>query len=328
MRIGQLETGALLCAALGLVACGDGGGDGDDDVGVTADAAAGTDAPADGPDAATPTPDAGSAACGTTVAPVADITGTEGIAIAPDGTIYYSQSNAIGRWQPGGSPEDDYVTLTGAGTVWGMALDDEGTLYVASPASGGRIFFIDTTDPAPEATTLLASAGAANGLVLGPDGALYYSDFSGDRVYRVDSGGERTEVTLSTLDSPNGLLFEPDGTLLVLSYSTGDVLRLTLDGAMVEVEKTRQVAGSLAGANPDGIGRDDAGRYYITDNQAGTGPALIRVDANFDNPEALLSGIPSAANIAWGRGALDCGHIYVTSSGQMRVFEGDTPGVP
>ena len=45
-------------------------------------------------------------ACGTDTVPLSMIRGTEGIAIAPDGTVYYSQSGALGRRVPGGAAED------------------------------------------------------------------------------------------------------------------------------------------------------------------------------------------------------------------------------
>jgi hypothetical protein len=313
---------ALLSSSTLLLACGDDGGGTGDDV-ADPDARTGDDSgtPIDAAD-----PDAGSGACGTDVAPVAMITGTEGIAIAADGTIYYSQTGGVGRWVPGtNTPEDDWVTLAGTSTVWGMAIDDAtGILYVATPGSGGDIWEIDTGAATPAGTELYPSAGSPNGLTLGPDGAIYYGHFAGSgQVYRVDTAGNRTTVTTSTIASPNGVLFDDDGTLLVAMYGTGDMVRLTLDPT-THVETGRATIDANSG-NPDGLARDVEGRYYVTDNGGGE---VLRYDAAFANPESLLPGVSAAANMAFGRGALACTDLYVTSSGAMRRIDAGAAGVP
>src|SRR6185503_19046319 len=118
--------------ALLLVACG-----GDDGTSVVPDANLGSDA--GDPDASLD-PDAEPSACGTTTPPLAMIVGTEGLAIAPDGTMYFSQTGHLGRWvSDTTTPEPGWVTLTGATTVWGVAIDAAGLVYVATPrVSGGR----------------------------------------------------------------------------------------------------------------------------------------------------------------------------------------------
>ena len=263
------------------------------------------------------------APCGSEVVPTATISGTEGLAIAPDGTVYYSQSGAVGRRLAGGAAENRWVLLVGATTVWGMALRDDGMLFVGSPSAGGNVYRIDTTQVSPTAQVLYPAAGSANGVTVGPDAAVYYSDFNGDRVYRVDDAGVRTQVTAAVIDQANGLLFDDDGKLLVLAYGAGQVWRLTLDASMVET--SRVLAGTFAGSRLDGIAKDVTGRYYLTDNSAGR---LLRVDSAFANTEVLLTGTPAAANIAWGKGPLGCMDVYVASSGALGLFTSDATGRP
>ena len=93
------------------------------------------------------------------------------------------------------------------------------------------------------------------------------------------------------------MLFDADGTLLVLEYGSGDIQRLTLDTN--HQETGRALAGSVDG-NPDGLARDDQGRYYVTDNSGGE---VLRFDAGFTNEQSLLTGVGAAANMAFGRGA-------------------------
>lgn len=308
--------------AILLAACG-----GDDAAGVL-DGAPTTDAvttdASDDPDAA------GECTASATV-PLAMISGTEGLAIADDGTVYFSQTGRLGRWVPGAATaEPDWITLTGTTTVWGVAVDAAGLVYVASPPRtannrNGTIWRIDPAAATPTATELYVSPGTTdrpNGLTIGPDGAAYYSDFSGGHVYRVDAEGMRTGVTATTISQPNGVLFDADGTLLVASYATGVIHRLTLDAA--HEESGRTVAGSGAG-NPDGLARDELGRYYVSDNGGGD---VLRYDASFANPTPVLAGVGAAANLAFGRGALGCHDLYVTSSGALRRIDAGAAGVP
>jgi sugar lactone lactonase YvrE len=287
--------GLLAAGGCGDDAPGADAGNNGPDAAAVIDGAPGIDA-APGPDGEAPI-DGPASLCGTAQAPAADITGTEGIAIGADGSVYYSQSGSVGRWSALDSSQDDsWVALANAGTVWGMAINAEGILYVATPSgSGRRIFSIDTNAERPTAELVLQNAGGANGLTLGPDGFIYYSDFNGDEVYRVDpSNGDRTAVTdpeEDAINSPNGVLFDADGTLLVLSYGGGDVFRLTLEGG-VETDRVR--AGGIDG-NPDGLARDLEGNYYVTDNSGGE---VIRFDSDFANPEPILEDTPSAANMA------------------------------
>lgn len=262
-------------------------------------------------------------ACGTESLPASTIRGTEGLAIAPDGTLYYSQSGAVGRRLPGLPQEDRWVLLPGATTVWGLALRADGTLFVGSPTAGGNVFRIDTTVASPTPEVLYPGAGGANGLTIAPDGTLTYGDFSSGRVYLLDDAGVRTEITASAIRQANGLLYDDDGTLLVLAYGDAQVWRLTLDAAGLEV--SRVLAGSVAGARLDGIAKDVTGRYYLGDNGGGR---LIRTDSAFGNQEVLLSGVSAAANVVFGKGALDCTDVYVASSGPLGAYQSDATGRP
>src|SRR5207253_455082 len=124
-------------------------------------------------------------------------------------------SGAVGRVLPGMAPQNRWVILGGGtGTVWGIAIDSPNhRMYVGVPVGTGLIYSIDLSATTPTATALGFAAGGANGLTMGSDGFLYYSDFSGGNVYRVSSTGVRTRVTTTTIAQPNGVAFGPDGAL-------------------------------------------------------------------------------------------------------------------
>ena len=326
-----MRTGSLFVAALALSACSStpspsGGNDaGTTDAPVVTDTPTGTDVPDMGDvpvatDTPTVTDVPAMPSCGTERPTITGIRGTEGLVIARDGTIYYSQRSAVGRLVPGGSPENAWVALTGATTVWGLALDpSRQRLYAGSPVTR-VIYAIDLSMDPPAVSNLLTNAGAPNGLTLDAEGNVIYSDFNGGQVYRVTPDGMRSTITTSRIAAPNGVAFGPDGALYVDSYQTGTLLKLTLtDGR----ESARETVAMGLGA-PDGLAFDAMGRIYIGDNQGGR---LIRLDADGSNPEVLGMGISAAANVEFGSGALPCTDIYVASGGVLfRYTMGTTAG--
>lgn len=299
-----------------LPACSDGGTTTPPTDGGTTDTGTPTQ------DTGTPPTDTGPAGptCGTERADVSGIRGTEGLVIAGDGTIYYSRPRAVGRKRPGADAEPAWAALpSGASTVWGMVVDPANNrLYVGSPSA--TTVYAVTLGDTPEVTPYVSGAGQPNGLTLGPDGALYYSDFGGGRVYRVPPGGERAQVTMSAIAQANGVAFGPDGALYVCSYGAGTLVRLTLaDG----VETERAVFARSLG-NPDGVAFDRMGRVYVTDNGMGR---VLRLDPDGSNPTPVQeSRIGAAASLDFGVGALNCSDLYVASSGAMVRIETDAPG--
>ncbi len=258
--------------------------------------------------------DLGASSCGNTRPAVTGVRGTEGLVIARDGTIFYSQAGGVGRLAPDGTNEPRWLRIAGVSTIWGLALDAANArLFVASPENG-TLYATDVASPA--ASPLATGLGAPNGLTLGPDGALYASDFETGTVFRVDAAtGVASTVTTSAIERANGLAFAPGDptTLYALSYSRGTLLALTLDAAHVETAR-RTVARALG--NPDGVTLDAAGRFYVSDNGGGR---VLRLEADGTGATELAADgtIGAAANLAFGVGPLDCHDLYVASSGVL-----------
>lgn len=330
------RTSLASLLALSLAACG-GEPAVDPDAGMLPDAGGVTDAgpredgavdedggtPGDdggtsGDDGGTPGGDGGTPGeCGGARPDVSGIMATEGLVIARDGTIYYSQSGGVGRLVPGGAPQNGWVRIATGATVWGLALDAANThLYFGSPSTGS-VHVVDLTAGTPTAAVFVVDAGQPNGLTMGPDGALYYSDFGGDSVWRAETDtvpSTPTEVTASEIPSANGLVFLDDGTLLVASYADGTIDRLTLAAGA----ETARVPFAAALGSPDGIAVDADGRVYVT-NQSGR--RVVRLEADGSGPMTLVMSINGPANLEFGTGALDCEDLYITSSGAMRRYE-------
>jgi sugar lactone lactonase YvrE len=289
---------------------------GETDTGPGVDGGGGTDA-GGGTDGG-PGTDAGpTTGCGGARPSLAGITGTEGMIIGRDGTIYYSQGGAVGRMTPGGTADDAWSDLPGGGTVWGLALDAANTtLFVGSPGNNA-IYRIDTATGV--ATMHVAASMGPNGLTMGPDGALYYSRFNASSVWRVATapGSVATQVTLTPISNANGVAFDDDGTLLVCSYSAGTLTRLTLTAG---IETGRAPVASGLGS-PDGVAVDANGDYWVTNNAAGDLLYVRSSDGMVTNVTMTTPSINAAASLDFGAGALDCEDIYVASGGTLFRYE-------
>ncbi len=161
-----------------------------------------------------------------------------------------------------------------------------------------------------------------NDVVLGPDGALYFTDptldlppgqkqeipFQG--VYRLDSKGNVRLLT-KDLTQPNGLAFSPDGKRFYVDDSEKRNIRVYDFGSDGSISNGRifgEEPGGRSDGVPDGIKVDRLGNLFVT------GPEGIWVW----NPEGVHLGtiaLPEQpANLAWGDTDLDVLYITATTS--------------
>jgi hypothetical protein len=280
-------------------------------------------------------PDAAPAAqCGNGRPDVGSINRAEALAIGPDGTIYYSQTDDadgfVGRLVPGAgrSPEPRWLRLPGASAIWGMAIDGgRRRLYVAS-RSNRAILAVDLTTSPPMVRTFLGGALEPNDLVVGPDGNVYFTEQDERHVYRISPAGMRARVTTSQLtDSsgrsfPAGLTFAANGDLLVGMSGQNRLQRLRLASG---AEQSRAPFGDLVGwAN--GLAVDVRGRIHVV--TYGADSQVVRLDADGGGMTTLFRA-GWLSSIAFGRGALDCRDLYVsTGESSLRRVTTDAPGLP
>lgn len=265
-------------------------------------------------DAATPVDafagvDGGGSACGT-ARPALDATsGTEGLVIARDGTIYYSVRGGVARLAPDGTLDEAWLRVATGATIWGLALDASQTHLFIAHASGGEVRVATGLSGTPTSTRL-AVVAQPNGVTVGPDGFVYVSDFAGDAVLAIDpTTGASTTVTTSDIAGADGVAFTDDGHLLVTSYSNGNVVSLALDAARHETSRTI-VATSVPSA--DGVAVDENGVLYV-----GGGSRVYRIGTSGTPDTTLQMGQPGTANLEWGAGALDCHDLYVATGGGL-----------
>jgi gluconolactonase len=159
-----------------------------------------------------------------------------------------------------------------------------------------------------------------NDVVMGPDGAIYFTDPtldlpSGEKqeipfqgVYRLDANGHVRLLT-KELSQPNGLAFSPDGKKFYVDDSEQRNIRVydfQPDGSLSSGRIFASEAGPQKGGVPDGMKFDRDGNLYVT------GPEGIWV---WDPAGQHLGTIvlpQQPANLAWGDP--DYGTLYITAT--------------
>jgi len=156
-----------------------------------------------------------------------------------------------------------------------------------------------------------------NDVVLGPDGALYFTDptldlVKGEKqelpyqgVFRLGADGS-VRLLIQDLAQPNGLAFSPDGKKLYVDDSERK------DIHVYDVGRDGSVGNGRLFAKLDGPGDPDGMRVDVQDNLYVTGESGIWV---FDNRGEHLGTIvlpEQTANLTWGDA--DYRTLYITSS--------------
>lgn len=169
-----------------------------------------------------------------------------------------------------------------------------------------------------------------NDVVIGPDGALYFTDPaldlpSGEKqeipfqgVYRLSESGQVT-LLIRDMSQPNGLAFSPDGKRLYVDDSDRRDIRVFdfhPDGTVANERVFGEEKGS--GGVPDGMKADEAGNLFVA------GPGGIWVwDAQGRHLGTVV--MPEQpANLTWGDH--DYQTLYITASTSVYRIRTKTRG--
>ncbi len=158
-----------------------------------------------------------------------------------------------------------------------------------------------------------------NDVVLGPDGAIYFTDPTSDLpagakqeipfkgVYRLASNGDVTLLT-KELDEPNGLAFSPDGSKFYVDDSAQKNIRVYdfKDGKIGNGKIFGTEPGGPNDGVPDGMRLDRKGNLYVT------GPKGIWVWDPQGHHLGTIVVPEQPANLAWGDP--DYGTLYLTAT--------------
>lgn len=159
-----------------------------------------------------------------------------GITAGPDGALWFTDTNLgkIGRMTTGGALTQFAVPQ---GQPQGITSGPDGNLWFT--ANGGQTALLERLSPTGAFTQFTAATGVDGvsvgaALAVGPDGALWFSDYDSltgvGSLVRGTTVGDITTVPLATFDEIDGVTAGPDGavwfTLTHLMTSTSAIGRL------------------------------------------------------------------------------------------------------
>src|SRR5574337_345951 len=105
------------------------------------------------------------------------------------------------------------------------------------------------------------------GITAGPDGALWVTEFAGNKIGRITTAGPITEFSIPTASSqPVGITAGPDGALWFTEFAGNKIGRITTAGTITEFSL------STGGSEPLGITAGPDGALWFTEiagNQIG-----------------------------------------------------------
>lgn len=185
-------------------------------------------------------------------------------------------------------------------------------LFLASCSEKAPIAKEATPPPVPEAsvaTTVAFTEGPAQG----PDGMVYFTDVTNNRILRFNPLTRKHEVFREDSNRANGLIFDGQGRLIACEGSDPEhdnprVTRTDLKTGRVEAIATQFEGKSFNG--PNDVTIDAKGRLYFTDpapdamsqspakprNATGT-PGVYRID-----PDGKITRILTAPETEWPNG--------------------------
>ena len=243
---------------------------------------------------------------------------TEGPVWDPHGFLYVSDEtlNKIFRLYPDGHREE----LVSLGDPDGSTFDQR--LRLLDCASVLRALIAITPDG--KYTTLADRYeghrfNSPNDVVIGPDGALYFTDptldlpkgqpqetpFQG--IYRLDAKGG-VQLLAKDMVQPNGLAFSPDGTHLYVDDTEAQNIRVydfAPNGTISNGRLFGEEPGARSDGVPDGMKVDRAGNLFVT------GPRGLWVWDPAGHHLGTIVVPEQPANLAWGDA--DYGTLYLTA---------------
>ena len=171
-----------------------------------------------------------------------------------------------------------------------------------------------------------------NDVVVGPDGAIYFTDPTLDLVagqkqeipfqgvYRLDGKGDVRLLT-KDLAQPNGLAFSPDGKRFYVDDSEKRNIRaydVAADGTITNGRIFGEEPGEKDDGVPDGMKVDTDGNLFVT------GPKGIWIWDSKGNKLGTIVMPEQPANLAWGDA--DYGTLYITATTSLYRLQTKTQG--
>ena len=170
------------------------------------------------------------------------------IAPGPDGAMWFSENNAntIGRISTSGVVTEFPLPsqlATVPAFVQGLATGPDGNIWfvhaganVIGVMSTAGVLLATYQIPTPNPIDFAAGTGGATFIIDGPDGNMWFTEESGNKIGRITPSGAITEFPIPTAGStPKNLVVGADGNIWFPEAKAGNIARITMSGAITEI---------------------------------------------------------------------------------------------
>jgi sugar lactone lactonase YvrE/enterochelin esterase-like enzyme len=192
----------------------------------------------------------------------------EGLALAPNGDVYFTDLQAREIWKIDGKTEAVSLFMERSQRTNGMMFGPDGRLYTCR--NGARqIVAINVSDRSEE---IIADGVASNDIVVAASGDIYFTDPGNGKVWLINKDRELIEALDRGPRFPNGIMLSPDQSILsVADYRTKWVwsYQVQPDGTLASGQPFhRLVTGDISDESlADGLTVDSEGFLYIATEQ-------------------------------------------------------------
>ncbi len=209
-------------------------------------------------------------------------TGPSDTVLGPDGALWSTEAKTetLGHFVVGGAFTYLALPPKAPGTFvssFALANGSDGRIWVARPHA------IDAVTTAGVVTPFTVPDDPSD-LTLGPDGAIWFAEYDGDRIGRITTTGAVTLFALPADSAPASITTGPDGALWIGLGKDGGIMRMTTGGAwtVTPLPFSSQVSSITTG--PDGaIWFGDLGGSRIGRLEVGpiSGPSVATITPAF-----------------------------------------------
>jgi uncharacterized repeat protein (TIGR01451 family) len=182
-----------------------------------------------------------------------------GITAGSDGALWFAYGNEIGRMTTAGSTT--YYNIPSGGSSVDITAGPDGALWfteyataaVSDAVTGSAIGRITTSGVVTEYPLSNVSA-APQGIIAGPDGALWFTEQYTGKIGRITtSGASIVEYPVTTSgDQMYGIAAGADNALWFIEYSSSRIGRISTAGVVTEYPVATAGIGQSIAAGPDG----------------------------------------------------------------------------
>lgn len=147
------------------------------------------------------------------------------------------------------------------------------------------------------------------GVIIGPDGKLYISEYSANKITRVDKDGQNKITFATGFSQPIGMAFDNAGNLYVAEHNGSKVTKVDSGG-------TTSLVKSIGGGYLTGLVIDSNNKIFVLDY---TGGKIYKMDLDGSNYSTFVTGLPISSNIGLAIDASD--NLYFTDRTNSKVIK-------